>query len=694
MGSSLKYFSGTKWENTFKAAFLSDRTINAIVDSLPPAVSGKSYYLTTDSKVYVCTKNIYYSFTPPEWSILVLRSTGETYQVTDDHLVKIPTPVELKSEIDSLTAPLIDPQPETVAYFDIDNRPSLTNFTQVARLLNGKTTTDEILTYIGATKQSSTEVNILSYGAMSGTDITATLQNCVNDLHDRGGGSVNIPLGVWKLSATIIKYNNVDIIGAGGTKTLIQRDGSYGDTFYQEGGFCYMAGLFLQHGTNNPTDNVPLDYMQTNGSSHIKLVDTQNALIRDCILWRMPFGIISDGGHNTRIENSWVQGVWDRENPLKQEGIADIYFAGSNRHGQLGKVLNCYLSGAPGPVRATTYSDGTHSVTSTQISNVGSKANIFVQSLEDLDLSGTYLGRASYDLLLVSPAGPHGIIADIRVNHCLFDDAGDGISGHQILVNANEVGKFVLGMSVVGSTFNGEYDTNNAVLIAANSVDSKASVVGLTFSGNVLFAHTATPVVLFGANIANISGNTISNWNSKNAALQTTPNLTYKSPIYVGPLSKNVTITSNTLGGGGNEGLDVGNFCYGQVFIDRSSVGSVASNNTYTGIVSPTGIIRGVTNLESQFIDDGSDNIQLPQGVSYYERVRTAAGASVVNLPKNPPKGAEIVVKDGAGNASASTLIIGTGDSSLIDGLSSTNIIEPYGHIHLRFNGIQWRRVG
>lgn len=694
MGAGLKYFSGAKWENTFKAAFLSDKTIDAVVDSLPPAITGKSYYLTTDSRVYVCTKNVYYSFTPPEWSILVLRSTGENYQVVGEHLIKIPTTVELESKVDGLATLQIEPQPETVAYFDVDKRPRLTNFTQVARLMNGQSTTDDILAYIGAAKKSSTEVNILSCGAMSGTDITSTLQGCIDSLHAGGGGSVIIPLGVWKVSSTIIKYDNVDIIGAGGTKTLIQRQGSYGDTFYQEGGFCHIAGLFIQHGTNNPTDNTPLDFVQTNDSAHIRIVDTQNTLIRDCILWRMPFGIISDGGHNTRIENSWVQGVWDRENPLKQEGIADIYFAGSNRHGQLGKVLNCYLSGAPGPIRTTTYSDGAHSVTSTQVSNVGSKANIFVQSLEDLDLSGTYLGRAAYDLLLVSPAGTHGIIADIRVNHCLFDDAGDGVSGHQILVNTNEAGKFVLGMSISGSTFNGEYDTNNAMVIAANSVDNKASVVGLTFSGNVLFAHTATPIVLFGANIANVSNNTISNWNSKNAALQTTSNQTYKSPIYVGPLSKNVTVTSNTLGGGGNEGLDAGNFCYGQIFIDQSSVGSTAYSNNYAGISTSGGVVRGMTKQESQVIDSGSENIQLAQGVSYYERVRTATGASVVNLPRNPPSGAEIIIKDGLGNASTSTLIIGTGDSSLIEGLSSVNIIENYGHLHLRFNGTQWRRIG
>jgi hypothetical protein len=507
----------------------------------------------------------------------------------------------------------------------------------------------------------------------------------------RGGAIVQLLPGTHVATSTWVLDSSVDLRGAGGTKTIVYRSSAYGDTIYQETGFARISGIFFQHGTLDAANPADLNFRLTDGSAHIRLKDTQDSLVRDCIGWRMPYGLVTDGGHNTRIENCWFTGVWDKEVLGKQEGLADIYFAGTSRYGQLGKVLNCYLSGSAGPTRSTTFTDGVNSVSVLLVSNIGSKSNMLVESVEDLDISGTYFGRASFSLLHFTP---NNIVNNVRVTNCFFDNAGDGAEGRQILVDTLLPSKSILGLSVTGNTFNGEYDTNNAFYVSTSTADNTPTVINLAFTGNTLFAHTAAPIVLFGVGAGSVTGNTITNWNSVGAALISSTNSLTASPVYVGPVSYGVIIQSNALGGGGNNAGDVDNKCYMPVVIDQLSVACGAAHNIYNGIVSAAGIRKGLSSSERIFLHNTSGNFQLVSGFTAYIRSFAVGSTSLVALPVYPVAGSVVIIKDGKGDAATNALVISTTDSTLIDGAANINMIEDFGFRELLFDGLQWRRIG
>lgn len=535
--------------------------------------------------------------------------------------------------------------------------------------------------------QTITNLSALALPVFPGDDVPAAIAK----VKAQGGGVVGLLPGTHYPTSTWVLDSSVELRGAGGTKTVVYRNAAYGDTIYQETGFARISGIFFMHGTLDAAGSTALDFRLTDGSAHIHLKNTQDSLVRDCIVWRMPYGMISDGGINTRVENCWFMGVWDKQVPAKQEGLADIYWTGTTQHGQLAKVLNCYMSGAAGPTRPTTYTDGATSVTVDRVSNIGAQSNMLIDSLEDMDISGTYFGRSAYSLLHFTP---NNITADVRVNHCFFDNAGDGADSRQILVDALLPNRSILGMSVTACTFNGEYDTNNALVVAGSVTDGSPTVINLAFTGNTLFAHTGTPVVLFGVGAGNVTGNTITNWNSVGAALPSSTSATSAAPVYVGPRSYGVNVQGNTLGGGGNLADDSSNKCYMPVVIDPAAVACNSGPNLYIGISNGTIIRKGLSTGERLALHTTGGNFALKAGLSTYIRNFTTSATNLVALPERPIVGSEAIIKDGKGDAATNTLVISTTDGTMIDGAGNMNIVENFGYRRLLFDGIMWRRIG
>lgn len=72
-------WNGGMDENLIKFSYLLNRNIDGIVASLPPAVAGQAFFLTTDNRVYYSTATTYYSSSVPKYFEFKLRSTGQTY---------------------------------------------------------------------------------------------------------------------------------------------------------------------------------------------------------------------------------------------------------------------------------------------------------------------------------------------------------------------------------------------------------------------------------------------------------------------------------------------------------------------------------------------------------------------------------------------------------------------------------------
>ena len=86
-------------ENLLKFSFLFDKNIDGIVSSLPAAVSGSSYFLTTDNRVYFVVGSVYYSTPIPKWFVINLKSNGTTYQFNGTALVLLPSPNSLVKSV-------------------------------------------------------------------------------------------------------------------------------------------------------------------------------------------------------------------------------------------------------------------------------------------------------------------------------------------------------------------------------------------------------------------------------------------------------------------------------------------------------------------------------------------------------------------------------------------------------------------
>jgi hypothetical protein len=95
-------WNGGMDENLLKFSFMFDRNVDSITSSLPAAVNGEAHYLTTDNRLYFAVGTTYFSSPVPKWFIIVVRSTGQTYQFNGTSLVQIDTSTQTDSRLDAV----------------------------------------------------------------------------------------------------------------------------------------------------------------------------------------------------------------------------------------------------------------------------------------------------------------------------------------------------------------------------------------------------------------------------------------------------------------------------------------------------------------------------------------------------------------------------------------------------------------
>ena len=102
-------------ENLVKFSFLFDRNLDGIVASLPPAVNGQAYFLTTDNRLYFAVGGIFYSAPTPKWFIVQLRSSGDCYQFNGTSLAQIASNAEIDTRLDAVELAVV----ANTAYTDV-----------------------------------------------------------------------------------------------------------------------------------------------------------------------------------------------------------------------------------------------------------------------------------------------------------------------------------------------------------------------------------------------------------------------------------------------------------------------------------------------------------------------------------------------------------------------------------------------
>lgn len=107
-------------ENLLKFSCLFDGNIDGVVGSLPAAVNGKTYFLTTDNRLYYAIGTTYFSTPVAKWGILTLRSSGQTYQFNGTSLLAVASSTALEgrlSSVEGITASLKSAAFEDTTFF-------------------------------------------------------------------------------------------------------------------------------------------------------------------------------------------------------------------------------------------------------------------------------------------------------------------------------------------------------------------------------------------------------------------------------------------------------------------------------------------------------------------------------------------------------------------------------------------------
>jgi hypothetical protein len=86
-------------QNQLKFSFMFDRNVDGVVASLPAAINGQAYFLTTDNRLYFAVGTTWFSTPTPKWFQFTVRSTGAIYQFNGTSAVQIDSPTELDARL-------------------------------------------------------------------------------------------------------------------------------------------------------------------------------------------------------------------------------------------------------------------------------------------------------------------------------------------------------------------------------------------------------------------------------------------------------------------------------------------------------------------------------------------------------------------------------------------------------------------
>lgn len=402
-------------------------------------------------------------------------------------------------------------------------------------------------------------VNVLTYGAVGDgvTDDTVAFQAAA--VAAGINGQVEIPEGVFLLSATIQGLANQGWVGAGHNSTTIKRVGNYGDTLnFSSGLACWVKGIFFRHGTHYANAApAPLDYIATGESAHIRVSGGQSVLIEDCHLWRMPYGIVIENGALIKIQRCHLRGVWDHTNSLYQEGI-DSILIGRSGYTQIVSIEQCYFGGSLSPARNVVFtSTDTGAHTFNYRENIGSKSGIRIIQCEDLCISNNYLGNHNAsNIVAVLAANSVNLAWRITGNH--IDACRDGAG---VNIRTAVDGAYVNGLVIADNVFNGELQTKHAI-IYYNQYGNNPSVTNFTVNNNTFQAFVGTPLLIYHGRGGNINSNTITGYNALGVSAGGDYQLS--SAIFFSEQTSWVLCTGNIIGGSTNTATP-SVYCYNDI---------------------------------------------------------------------------------------------------------------------------------
>jgi len=392
-------------------------------------------------------------------------------------------------------------------------------------------------------------INVKDFGATGdgGTDDTAAIQAALNAAGVNG--TVIFNNGVYFVSSTLYGFPNQTLRGGGSNSTLIKRTGNYGDTLVFGGatsasGHVCIYDMWFKHGSGDYTKGInSLPDLATSGA-HIRLYGSQQAIISNVWIWRLPYQLVFESGSLGIVENCHFYGIWDNDYSAAQEGIAQLLLKGLPTLGIVTSttIRDCFFTGDAAFARPVTFTPSTGNVTLNITDCVGSQYGVQITDSEDLDMTGCYLSSHSNSSVLVdnTPADP---AFQLRIFGNFFD-----VAKYQS-INIGPVNSQSSYINITGNTFNGEGTGLHAINVnsSSGSFSSHSSII----ANNNFLAHIGTPILLAGLYASNVIGNTFTSYNILNVSPS---DPSYCSAVYVTDQSAELTLNNNVVG--------YGSYCY------------------------------------------------------------------------------------------------------------------------------------
>lgn len=193
-------------ENWLKFSYMFDATVNGIVSSLPTAVTGEAYFLTTDNRLYYAVNNTFHSTSVPKYFIFKNKVTGAFYQFNGTSAVVVDSPTQLNSRITATESGLSGLSANLLNSSDPLKGAGLVGF--MNRFVRDKL---------------KDTVSVKDYGAVGDgvANDTVAIQAALDYLNSIGGGRLYFPKGVYTVNK-LTTYSNIWLCGDGRDNTVIK----------------------------------------------------------------------------------------------------------------------------------------------------------------------------------------------------------------------------------------------------------------------------------------------------------------------------------------------------------------------------------------------------------------------------------------------------------------------------------------
>lgn len=135
-------------ENIVKFSFLFDSNIDGVVATLPAAVNGKAYYLTSDKRVYYVVGGVYYSSPVPLWHVFKNRADGTYLIFNGTTLVSAASNLQLSLDIAGISGDIAESLEQAKEYTDQEVSTYSSELQDISDLSKGATLVGGALRHI------------------------------------------------------------------------------------------------------------------------------------------------------------------------------------------------------------------------------------------------------------------------------------------------------------------------------------------------------------------------------------------------------------------------------------------------------------------------------------------------------------------------------------------------------------------